>query len=198
MTTEDLQILQVLKSIFDRQNAQAEQQLLSNDRLQTVGSQLAATARSTLRIADAVTFDDRTLVKLTKAIEELVRQKDPARMSPEELAAVVDFDTLCTARQLVWKRKSAHINMPMPLPPIPNDLVPHTAPARNDEPTQETKQPHNRRKGDSISTYVDKRGKRRFRLDTSSESIKSALKWLIASGIGAAMLKALQHAWGGL
>ncbi len=118
---------------------------------------LPAMAQAIRRMADTHTLtekrqqlDDRALSQTLGAVtlliakfDVLLEQRSPSAMTAEEIAAVVDFDTLCKARRIVWARSHPEggfdvanpgtvdkrgrvkgVVEPRPLPPVPHDIVP--------------------------------------------------------------------------
>ncbi len=200
-----LETLEAAVSRYKQQQILADNQTDVAGRLSTVRSQIAASNNAIARAVDSLNAselrqqaDDRALKLLDKRIDELVRQRDPSRMTAAELAECMDLSKASEVRRIIWTKSNSHIAPGKPQPPIPDDLP--RAPKRSDESTQEFK----KRKDESISSRVDKKGVRQWRLrfkwlklDFSNDSIKDGLKFLVGTGIGAAALKAIQHALGG-
>ncbi len=196
---------EILERVYKQQQTLADNQEVVADRLTTVGSQIGASNRAIIRAVDSLNAselrqqaDDRALQILDNRINELMRQRDPARMSAVELAEMMDLQKASEVRRLLWAKKNSHIGQGAPLPPLPDDLP--RAPKRSDESTQEFK----KRKDESLSTGLDKKGKRwwkiRFgwlKLDFSNESVRDAIKFVAGLGLGGALVKAIQHALGG-
>lgn len=179
----DQELRELLRAVLDAENEQTDR--------------LGATARSVTRLAQGLSIaeenrgaENAELTKIKQALVELiavVSERDPRRMTGDQLADHITLEVASRARQVLWSRKQG---LPEPLPPLPVAV----AIGSEGEGEQIVPVHTHRRKDDSVAFRTGADGSARLKADIK---VKTLLGWIVAGIMGVyEVVKAVKEALG--